>query len=715
MKRVPMYMPVVRAAQYLANIQIEQDFNSELCNAIFSFFDVDFVAVATKDSSGEIVLNHRLQQNIPGDIDFDQKMIFDNVLDVLDTGLVKEEEMPDPANMILYFIPVEVEKQPAAALIIGHKEINLTASKSLLNEYLAVARLAGTIKTRIIYEYENTQRKSDEKFRVLFDSSDDPILLLNESGQIIECNEATMQMLGEGSKDNICLRRFSHFAPKCQSDGLASAVKEEQLLQQVEKTGIIQFEWVVLCPEGTKRIVDVKLSIVLLDGCRIKLVHMRDITERKRFEEQLKYLNIELEKKMWELQDINATLEEEIAERQVLQDKYRDALEELSGIFENTADAICKLDVDGRLIQANKGYEQVFGGSIAEALGKRVPTPPDTMHHIKYLLETVSSGGIIKDFETTKLRKDGSRVEISVSMSPIFGANGKVKAMTTIARDITEKKELRETAERERKHHEEQLKHYAAELTETNKELKSFANIVAHDFRAPMVNLKGFSQELGDSLDDLKKIVHEEMVHLPEEIRKKLDELLDRDVPEALRFIHSSVDRLDRMVAALLRLARLGRREMIYKEVDMSQLIKSISQSFYHQIEEKNIRIEIGPMPRIETDLLAMEQIISNLLDNAIKYLEPGRPGEICIGCTDDIDEYIFSIRDNGRGIAAGDQEKIFEIFRRIGTQDVPGEGMGLAYVKTLIRQLDGQVWCESEPGIGTKMNFTVPKHPFRD
>jgi signal transduction histidine kinase len=96
-------------------------------------------------------------------------------------------------------------------------------------------------------------------------------------------------------------------------------------------------------------------------------------------------------------------------------------------------------------------------------------------------------------------------------------------------------------------------------------------------------------------------------------------------------------------------------------------------------------------------------------VDNAIKYLDPARPGKISISCVETDQEYTFSVKDNGRGIAAADCEMIFDPFRRSGKQDRPGEGLGLAYVRTLVRKLGGRVWCESELGAGTTMNFTVP------
>lgn len=632
MSKLPMYMPVLKAAQYLANISIEQDFKSELGNAVFSFFDVDVVAVAEKSPEGEIVLYDRWKD---GNMGLSQKMVVDNVLDVLDTALVKTEEIPEPANMTLIFVPIEVKKQAVAALIIGHYKINSAEIKNLLNEYLAVARLAGSIQTRIVYERENIQRKSDEKFRLLFDSSHDPILLLNKTGCIIECNDATIQMLGAEYKEQLLMRPISYFSPEYQPDGQDSAAKEEYFLHKVTETGNAQFEWVVQRTDGTEFIVDTKLTTILLDGKKVQLVHWRDITGRKQIEKQLQYLNAELESRVIartrELQDMNAVLEEEISERHATEEALRQLNAELEHkVLERTA---ALSDMNAVLEEEIAGHQEAN-----EAL----------LH----------------------------------------------------SRDVLAAREV-------------QLKHYAAELTETNKELKSFANIVAHDFRAPMVNLKGFSQELGYSLDDLKQIINDELARLPEAAQKNLDNLLNRDVPEALKIIQSSVDRLDRMVTALLGLARMGRREMIYQEVDMHGLVNTVLQSVYHQIEQKNIHIEVEPLPTIKTDLLAMEQIVGNLLDNAIKFLNPDRPGKISISCTANDDEYVLSVQDNGRGIAAADMDKIFEIFRRAGAQDVPGEGMGLAYVRTLIRQLNGKVWCESELGIGTKMNFTVPKYPY--
>ena len=102
---------------------------------------------------------------------------------------------------------------------------------------------------------------------------------------------------------------------------------------------------------------------------------------------------------------------------------------------------------------------------------------------------------------------------------------------------------------------------------------------------------------------------------------------------------------------------------------------------------------------------------MGNILDNALLYLDPERLGEIEIGGERQADQVCFYIRDNGRGIAPGDMDKVFAPFRRGGKQDMPGEGMGLAYVQALVRRHGGRIWCESQPGVGTTFTFTVSSH----
>ena len=282
----------------------------------------------------------------------------------------------------------------------------------------------------------------------------------------------------------------------------------------------------------------------------------------------------------------------------------------------------------------------------------------------------------------------------------------------TVNRSITERERAAEALREAHDRLEIRVKERTAELEQANEEIKQFAYIVSHDLRAPLVNLKGFSTELRFALDEIQSAMSTALPHLNEEQRQTLTFALEEDVPEALSFIDSSATRMDDFIGALLKLSRLGRRELQLEPVDMEALVQTTLDSLAHQIEKHQGKVTVGPLPEVVADRTSMEQIVGNILGNAVKYLDPYRPAEIEITAECDDGETIFRIRDNGRGIAEDDMPKVFAPFRRIGRQDVPGEGMGLPYVQALVRRHGGRLWCESELGAGTTFTFTIPAPP---
>jgi signal transduction histidine kinase len=232
---------------------------------------------------------------------------------------------------------------------------------------------------------------------------------------------------------------------------------------------------------------------------------------------------------------------------------------------------------------------------------------------------------------------------------------------------------------------------------------------VSHDLRAPLVNVKGFTAELERTLKEALDLIEPFAHNLPEGKLETLDQLLRKDVPESVAFVSSSIDRMDGLISAMLKLSRYGGRELNPVPIDMAALMRFLVETFAHQIEQKGVDVKIGSLPAIVADKTAMEQIMGNLLDNALKYLDPERSGVITITAEQTDQETIVHVKDNGRGIARDDIPKIFEIFRRVGRQNVPGEGMGLAYVRALVRRQGGRIFCESEPGEGTTISFTIP------
>ena len=140
-------------------------------------------------------------------------------------------------------------------------------------------------------------------------------------------------------------------------------------------------------------------------------------------------------------------------------------------------------------------------------------------------------------------------------------------------------------------------------------------------------------------------------------------------------------------------------------------MVRTLAADFSHRTEKGSIRLSVGRLPTIVSDRLALEQIISKLIDNAVKYVRDEVPGQIAVtaGATD-AQMVEISVVDNGRGIAERDLERIFDLFRRSGAQDRPGDGIGLAYVRTLVRRLGGTVRVMSRLGEGSTFTIVLPR-----
>ena len=198
---------------------------------------------------------------------------------------------------------------------------------------------------------------------------------------------------------------------------------------------------------------------------------------------------------------------------------------------------------------------------------------------------------------------------------------------------------------------------------------------------------------------------------LDEEQRHIIVTAVEEDIPEALGFIDSSVDVMNRLNNALLELSNMSRRTLVIEPVDMNGLVQEILEGLTFLVAERQAKVTVSELPSVVADRIAMKRIMENLLRNALLYLDADRPGEIEVGAENNNSEAIFHVCDNGRGIAEDDMDKVFTPFRRAGRSQEPGEGMGLAYVQTLVRRHGGRIWCESGLGMGTTFTFTVSNH----
>jgi signal transduction histidine kinase len=261
-----------------------------------------------------------------------------------------------------------------------------------------------------------------------------------------------------------------------------------------------------------------------------------------------------------------------------------------------------------------------------------------------------------------------------------------------------------------------------ADLREANDEIQRFAYIVSHDLRSPLVNIMGFTSELEELRGDIFKriaalaraessapAIPDNATDSAEPVLEGSDKQLSVDFIEAIGFIKSSIGKMDRLISAILNLTREGRREFQPVRIDTRELIEGIVSTVAHQAAEASAQIRIEPLPEIVSDRLALEQIFSNLIDNALKYLKAGVPGDILIKARTKLGFAIFEVSDNGRGIDPKDHQRIFDLFRRAGTQDRPGQGIGLAHVRALVRRLGGTMSVASELHNGSTFTITLP------
>ena len=342
-------------------------------------------------------------------------------------------------------------------------------------------------------------------------------------------------------------------------------------------------------------------------------------------------------------------------------------------------------DANGKMVGEQPGWAAITGQSRAEYEGygwADAVHPDDAQPSVEAWRDAVREKRTFLWDHRVRSR-DGTFRHYAIRAVPIFDGKGAIREWVGVHTDITEQREAE------------------AELLESNDELQRYAYIVSHDLRAPLVSISGFTGELSSVRSDIR----EALASHPEGPR------IDADLDEALSFIKASVSRMERLIAAILKLSRDGRRSFRSEALDMVAVMQGLVDAQRHQVEAVGARVRIAPnLPMIEADRVAVEQIFANLIDNAVKYLDPQRAGSIEIsGRVAGGGFAHIDVADNGRGIDPRDCARIFELFRRAGTQDRPGEGIGLAHVKALVRSLGGRIQVRSRPGHGTTFSVTLP------
>jgi signal transduction histidine kinase len=246
-----------------------------------------------------------------------------------------------------------------------------------------------------------------------------------------------------------------------------------------------------------------------------------------------------------------------------------------------------------------------------------------------------------------------------------------------------------------------------ADLRAANAEIQAFAYVLGHDLRAPLVNIVGFASELESLRSRLLGRAKGEGRACDEEREKAA---LAREFDESVGFIKAAAAKMERLINAIFKLSRDGRRELKPERIDMVALVEGVAASLAHQAQAGGATIEIGELPTTTSDRLALEQVFSNLLDNGLRNLRRDAPGRITISGRETGSGVVYEVQDNGRGVDPADHQRIFELFRLARRQDGGGEGIGLAHVRSLLRRLGGTIELRSEPMRGATFTVKLPR-----
>jgi PAS domain S-box-containing protein len=375
----------------------------------------------------------------------------------------------------------------------------------------------------------------------------------------------------------------------------------------------------------------------------------------------------------------------------------------LAAIVESSDDAIISKSLDGFITSWNKSAERIFGYTAEEAIGKHVTMliPPDRQQEEPVILERLRRGERVDHYETIRVTKDGRQLNMSLTISPIHDEAGHIVGASKIARDITAQK----AAERAVHDAQKQLKVYAETLEERveertsrfqelNKSLEGLSYSIAHDLRAPLRAIQGMTDIL---LEDHSKELDAEGKRVGQEIIK-------------------AVRRMDNLITDLMSYGLLAHDELHLSTVRMSDLVKTVVKNLEAEVKSSRAVVEIAPnFPEVQAHRITLEQVLTNLIGNALKFADPSKPPTVKIYATDAADangDYVrIVVEDNGIGIAPEFLERIYRIFERLHTGSrYPGTGIGLAIVQKGVERMGGRTGVDSEPGKGSRFWLELPR-----
>ena len=549
-----------------------------------------------------------------------------------------------------------VRRRKDASLV----DVSLTISpiKDSRGQIVGASKIA-----RDITEQKRSQerlRRSEEHFRVTLASIGDAVIVTDGRADVTFMNPVAEQLTGYTLQEAQGAPLSSLFKIINESSRKPVEVPVNKVLQQGVVVGLAN-DTVLISKDGTERpILDSAAPIRNANGELSGVVLVfRDVTEHHAAELRAR---------------------------------------RLAAIVESSDDAIIGKNLNGIIANWNQGAERMFGYTAQEAVGQPISliVPAERHHEEEQILARLRRGERILHFETIRRRKDGTLLDVSLTMSPIKDSLGRIVGASKIARDITERKRseqaLRQSETSFRTLAEEleiKVQERTAQLQTSLNSVEDLLYTIAHDLRAPNRTMQGFAQliqlEYGDQLDAAAR--------------------------DYLNRISTAAVHNDELIRDLLEYGRLSHEEVPLAPVDLRQTVESVLNNIEGEIRQRHAHIHLGgEWPVVVANEGMLKQILTNLLTNALIYVPPDREPDITIASESENAKAVLRVKDNGIGIPPEQIDRAFKPFIRLPNPiHTPGTGMGLAIVKKAAERMDAAVGAESTPGRGACFWLELP------
>jgi PAS domain S-box-containing protein len=487
---------------------------------------------------------------------------------------------------------------------------------------------------------EQRLRISENRYRRLFEASTDGIVMVDPlSGLIIDVNPSLLRLLDSTREQVVGLELW-------QVGLLPDQQAQQAFLEQMQRDRLLHYEMLELASTGgSPRYVERVSTLFQPNGHEMIQCNLRDITDRLRSEEARLYL---------------------------------------ASIVSSSEDAIFSKDLDGIITSWNAAAERMFGYSAQEIVGKPVSLlyPPDRSDELTQIMERIRRGDCVDHYETMRVRKDGSLLNVSVTVSPIKNSRGTIIGASDITRDISKRKELEEQRE-------------------------AFVALVTHELKNPLTALQGNIQLAQRRLTRLLSRAEQ----LDEEQRHILE-----DVLAMLARSHQPLRVQQRLISDLLDLSQIqeGKLELHLEPCNLVELVYETVQDHQAAHPSRLITLDLPEQDPIlvHADRDRLQQVLGNYLANALKFSPDSEPVQVGV----DVESEVVRVwvQDHGPGLSAEHQAHIWKRFYQAPRTPVQngwkkGLGLGLYICHQLISRQQGQVGVKSTPGQGARFWFTLP------